>query len=247
MLRTTACMTQQHRLLTIIIIIKTLEKYSELYPIHSDFSFVRKWHKQLKKIASMEVCQEGLTSGNLLEKTTGWAETRMSGRWFPYVQVRGGLGFILQVIAAKPEHPKLTLEKLPSLNGLILHGWTTVLHSQKNQTVFKLENLSFLSRKVIHQKLPRSVAWLPSQADSILPAGVGDGVGDGTSPGNQKKSYRRPYCSWRACGLLPSLQCYDLWRWDACLIWRYMLCTQNYQTWFWTQRSLVSEWTSLKK
>lgn len=65
----------------------------------------------------------------------------------------------------------------------------------KNQTVFKLENLSFLSRKVIHQKLPRSVAWLPSQVDSILPAGVGDGVGDGTSPGNQKKSYRRPYCS----------------------------------------------------
>lgn len=70
----------------------------------------------------MEVCHKGLTSGNLFEKTTGWAETRMSGRWFPYVQVGGGVGLILQVTAAQPEHPELTLEKLPSLHGLILHG-----------------------------------------------------------------------------------------------------------------------------
>lgn len=70
----------------------------------------------------MEVCHKGLTSGNLFEKTTGRAETRMSGRWFPYVQVGGGVGLILQVTAAQPEHPELTLEKLPSVHGLILHG-----------------------------------------------------------------------------------------------------------------------------
>lgn len=70
----------------------------------------------------MEACHKGLTSGNLFEKTTGQAETRMSGRWFPYVQVGGGVGLILQVTAAQPEHPELTLEKLPSLHGLILRG-----------------------------------------------------------------------------------------------------------------------------
>lgn len=180
MLRTTACMTQQHRLLTIIIIIKTLEKYSELYPIHSDFSFVRKWHKQLKKIASMEVCQEGLTSGNLLEKTTGWAETRMSGRWFPYVQVRGGLGFILQVIAAKPEHPKLTLEKLPSLNGLILHGWTTVLHSQKTKLFSNLKTFLSSVEKWFIRSFPGR--WRGCLRRLTLFFRQGSGMGWGTGP-----------------------------------------------------------------
>lgn len=75
-----------------------------------------------KKIASMEVCHKGLTSGNLFEKTTGRGETRMSGRWFSYIQVGGGVGLIVQVMAAQPEHPELTLEKLPSLHGLILRG-----------------------------------------------------------------------------------------------------------------------------
>lgn len=70
----------------------------------------------------MEVCHKGLTSGNLFEKTTGRGETRMSGRWLPYIQVGGGVGLIVQVMAAQPEHPELTLETLPSLHGLILRG-----------------------------------------------------------------------------------------------------------------------------
>lgn len=244
MLRTTACMTQQHRLLTIIIIIiKTLEKYSELYPSHSDFSFVRKWHKQLKKIASMEVCID-FWKPIWKDDWSGWDQDERSvisvctsGRRFGIHPSSDG---------------RRTGTPRADLGEASFSQWSHSTWMNYSSSFSKKPNRfqtwkPFLSRKVIHQKLPRSVAWLPLQADFIPLAGVRDGVGDGTSPRNQRKSYRRPYCNWRACGLLPSLQCYDLWRWDACLIWRYMLCTQNYQTWFWTQRSLVSEWTSSKK
>lgn len=67
MLRVAACMTRQHRLL-----IKnfSLEKYSELYPIHSEsfFFFVVNWHKQLKRKISMEIHHWSFASGNLFEK-----------------------------------------------------------------------------------------------------------------------------------------------------------------------------------
>lgn len=173
----------------------------------------------------MEVCHKDLTSGNLFEKTTGRAETRMSSQWFPYVQVGGGLGLILQVMAAQPEHPELTLEKLPPLNGLILHGWTSVLHSQKTKPFFKLENLSSAEEQLIRS--------CPSRCGCLCRLTFflwqGSGVGRGTGPHLETKGRATggPYCNRRACGLLLSLPCYDLWHWDACLIRKYMPCMQK--------------------
>lgn len=138
----------------------------------------------------MEACHKGLTSGNLFEKTTGWAETRMSGRWFPYVQVGGGVGLILQVTAAQPEHPELTLEKLPSLHGLILRGWTWVLHSQKNQTIFQTWK-PFLSRGATppSEAAPVSMAAFAGWLFLWQGSGVGRGAGPHWKP---KEELRRP-------------------------------------------------------
>lgn len=220
MLRTTACMTQQHRLLTIIItiiIIKTLEKYSELYPSHSDFSFVRKWHKQLKKIASMEVCTD-FWKPIWKDGWSGWDQDE----WSAISVCTSGRRFGIHPSSdgSQTGTPRADLGEA-SFSQRSHSTWMNYSSSfSKNQTVFKLENLSSVEKWFIRS--------FPGQGKAIIPpAGVGDGVGDGTSPGNQRKSYRRPYCNWRACGLLPSLQCYDLWRWDACLIWRYLLCTQK--------------------
>lgn len=94
----------------------------------------------------MEVCHKGLTSGNLFEKTTGRAETRMRGWWFPYVQVGGGLGFILQVMAVKPGTPRADLGEA-SFSQRSHSTWMNYSSSfSKNQTVFKLENLSSVEK-----------------------------------------------------------------------------------------------------
>lgn len=189
MLRTTACMTRQHRLLTTTttIIIKNTRKILRAISHSLWFFFCKKMTQTTEKNSIYGGVSQGLDFWKPIWKDDwpGWDQDER----FPYVQVGGGVGLILQVTAAQLEHPELTLEKLPSLHGLILHGWTSVLHSQINQTVFQTWK-PFLSRGATHQKLPQS-AWLPLQAD--YSSGRGRGWGGGRDlTWKPKEELRRP-------------------------------------------------------
>lgn len=123
MLRVAACMTRQHRLL---IKNSRLEKYSELYSIHSESFFfffvvndINNW-----KIFLWEYITGAFTSGKLLAKGIRVRPRQLIGLQFPCVCTRGRGASPLKWWQAR--HKKRSdLGEITFLNCISLPWWAT--------------------------------------------------------------------------------------------------------------------------
>lgn len=174
-----------------------------------------------------------------MEKATGQAETRLSGWWFPYVQVGVGVGWASSFVWRPP---KLNTQSWPWRSFLLSQLYHSTWMNNNVSKPYLLSNLkTFPREKVTLQKLSKS-AWLPLQVDTSFFLWQGAGVrGNRTSPGNWRQSDRWLDRHWRPVvyefppALELSLQGYDLWLAGVLALFGSVCSTQIY-----TEKSGVS-------